>query len=363
MITPLLYVWGDDDLIAERLVERFERGLEAELGSPLERWDLRAELTTAATGAAQLQERLGTGVLFGGGTLAVVANPGALVRRNDTRDRVVGAIGAMAAGNAVVFVEAARSGAKGPGPNVSPMRSSRPAAGSSRRWRRARPRSAAWIESEARERGMTLGQGAARELADRLGARVTDGDVDRRYLSRIASGELDKLTLRHAMDGAAITVDDVRGLVAESTPGSVWALTDAVGERRGPAALLALDRLVDDDARARPAGGAPSTGGRAARARRSAGRRDGPAGGGPGDGHQQRVPRPDAGDPGQALDDRRARGSAGRSRRGRRARQGRAGLGGRRRAAEAGVHDVGPDARDRGSGSGQGSGGRVDRSA
>ncbi len=245
MITPLLYVWGDDDLIAERLVERFERGLEAELGSPLERWDLRAELTTAGTGAAQLQERLGTGVLFGGGTLAVVANPGALVRRNDTRDRVVGAIGAMAAGNAVVFVEAARSGAKGPGPKR--LADAVVAAGG-RIVSAMAPRPTAlgaWIESEARERGMTLGQGAARELADRLGARVTDGDVDRRYLSRIASGELDKLTLRHATDGAAITVDDVRGLVAESTPGSVWALTDAVGERRGPAALLALDRLVE----------------------------------------------------------------------------------------------------------------------
>ncbi len=244
MITPLLYVWGDDDLIAERLVERFERGLEAELGSPLERWDLRAELTTAGTGAALLQERLGTGVLFGGGTLAVVANPGALVRRNDTRDRVVGAIGAMAAGNAVVFVEAARSGAKGPGPKR--LADAVVAAGG-RIVSAMAPRPTAlgaWIESEARERGLDLDRGAARELADRLGARVTDGDVDRRYLSRIASGELDKLTLRHA-DGAAITVDDVRGLVAESTPGSVWALTDAVGERRGPAALLALDRLVE----------------------------------------------------------------------------------------------------------------------
>lgn len=83
------------------------------------------------------------------------------------------------------------------------------------------------------------------ELADRLGARVTDGDVDRRFLSRVASGELDKLALRHALDGGPVTIDDVRGLVAESTPGSVWALTDAIGDRRGPAALVALDRLIE----------------------------------------------------------------------------------------------------------------------
>jgi hypothetical protein len=113
MIAPLLYVWGDDDLVADRLVARFANALEADLGSPLERWDVRAEQATAATVAGQLHERLATGVLFGGGTLAVVANPGALTRRNADRDRVVAAIGDMAPGNAVVFVEASRSGAKG----------------------------------------------------------------------------------------------------------------------------------------------------------------------------------------------------------------------------------------------------------
>ena len=244
MIAPLLYVWGDDDLVAARLVDRFERALATELGSPLERWELRADLPTAATDAARLQERLATGVLFGGGTLAVVTNPGALVRRNDTRDRVVATIASMAAGNAVAFVEAARSGARGPGPKrladavsaaggrIVPAMAPRPTA------------LGAWVESEARERELPLAPGAARELADRLGARVTDGDVDRRYLSRVASGELDKLALRHAVDGGPVTVDDVRALVAESTPGSVWALTDAVGDRRGAAALIALDRLL-----------------------------------------------------------------------------------------------------------------------
>jgi DNA polymerase III delta subunit len=245
MIAPLLYIWGDDDLLAERLVERFGHGLAAELGTPLERWDLRADLATAAAGAGQLQERLGTGVLFGGGTLAVVADPGALVRRNDTRDRVVAAIGAMAPGNAVVFVEAARSSAKFPG-SKRLVDAVSGAGGRIVAAMAPRPNAlGAWIESEARDRGLTLEPGAARALADRLGARVTDGDVDRRYLSRVASGELDKLTLRHAIDGGPVTAEDVRGLVAESTPGSVWALTDAVGERRGPAALEALDRLVE----------------------------------------------------------------------------------------------------------------------
>lgn len=244
-ISPILYVWGDDDLIAGRLVERFGNALAADLGTPLERWDVRADLATAGPVAAQLAERLGTAVLFGGGTLAVVAEPGALVRRNDTRDRVVAALSTMAPGNAVVFVEASRSNAKGPG--AKRLADAVSAAGG-RIVAATAPRPTAlgaWIETEARDRDLALAAGAAREIADRLGARVTDGDVDRRFLSRVASGELDKLALRHAIDGGPVTVEDVRALVAESTPGSVWALTDAVGERRVDAALTALGRLID----------------------------------------------------------------------------------------------------------------------
>ena len=245
-LTPLLYVWGDDDLLAERLVGRFASALAGELGSPLERWDARPDQQTATAVASQLVERLTTPVLFGGGTLAVVGNPGALVRRNETRDRVLEAIGLLASGNALAFVESSQSNAKGPGPRklaeavtaaggkVVPAMAPRPSA------------LGAWIETEARERGLALGPGAARELGERLGSRVTEGDVDRRYVSRIASMELDKLALRHAVDGAPVSVDDVRDLVAETTPASVWALTDAVAERRHGPALAALDRLVDD---------------------------------------------------------------------------------------------------------------------
>jgi DNA polymerase III delta subunit len=245
VISPLLYVYGDDELLAQRLVDRFAGTLETELGSPLERWDLRADQVTATTDAARLYERLATPTMFGVGTLAVVANPGALVRRNDTRDRVVETIGLMAPGHALVFVEAARATAKGPGPRRL-SDAVKAAGGSIRDAMAPRPTAlAAWITDEARDRGLTLGGGAARELADRLGARVTEGDVDRRYLSRIASGELDKLALRHAVDDGPVTAEDVRALVAETTPASVWALSDAVGERRLDAAATALERLLD----------------------------------------------------------------------------------------------------------------------
>jgi DNA polymerase-3 subunit delta len=245
VIAPLLYVWGDDELLAQRLVGRFAAALEKELGSPLERWDLRADMTSATTDAAQLYERLATPAMFGAGTMAVVANPGALVRRNDTRDRVIETIGLMAPGHALVFVEAAKSNAKGPGPRRL-ADAIKAAGGSIRDAMAPRPAAlAAWITDESRDRGLALAAGAARELADRLGARVTEGDVDRRFISRIASGELDKLALRHATDEGPVSAEDVRALVAETTPASVWALSDAVGERRVDVAATALERLLE----------------------------------------------------------------------------------------------------------------------
>jgi DNA polymerase III delta subunit len=245
VIAPLLYIWGDDELLAQRLVKRFASALEHEVGTPLERWDLRPDPISASGDAAQLFERLATPAMFGGGTLAVVANPGALVRRNDTRDRVVETIGLMAPGHALVFVEASKSNAKGPGPRRL-ADAVKAAGGTIRDAMAPRPTAlAAFITEEARDRGLALATGAARELADRLGARVTEGDVERRYLSRIASGELDKLSLRHVVDEGPVTAEDVRALVAETTPASVWALSNAVGERRVDVAVTALERLLD----------------------------------------------------------------------------------------------------------------------
>ena len=59
---------------------------------------------------------------------------------------------------------------------------------------------AGWIESEARERSMRLGQGAARELAQRIGGFVTDNDAERRNQTRMAAMELDKLDPRAERD-------------------------------------------------------------------------------------------------------------------------------------------------------------------
>ena len=76
----------------------------------------------------------------------------------------------------------------------------------------------------------------------RIGGLV-EADIDRRHLTRIASMELEKLAIYRG--SAPVTADDVKALVAEAVPGSVWAFSDALGERSVTKALALLERLLD----------------------------------------------------------------------------------------------------------------------
>ena len=148
--------------------------------------------------------------------------------------------------------------------------------------------------------GCALGPGAAKELAERIGGFVSQGDAERRYQTRTASMELDKLALYR--EGATITVDDVRALVAEAVPGSIWAFSDAVGERKTGPALAYLERLLDTA----PEPVLITVLHRRVRElleiadRLASG--ETPPGRVAGDGHQQRVPGQEPGRPGTPLD-------------------------------------------------------------
>lgn len=242
-ISPLAYFFGDDELSAARALDRLEAALAAESGAPMERWIVRGDRNQAAGLIAGLNERVATPVMFGGGTLAVVSNAGALTVKNEHRDAFLAAIMLVAPGNGLVVLEASQSGAKDP--SQKRLADAIRAAGGMVRGFPS-PKGGAlsgWIEAEARERGLTLAAGSAKALAERVGGFVQEGDAERRHQTRIASMELDKLALYRGPE--PITPDDVRALVAEVVPGSVWAFSDAVGERRVDKALEFLDRLLE----------------------------------------------------------------------------------------------------------------------
>ena len=245
MTSPwIAYFWGDDDLGASRALDQLQAALAAESGVPMERWDLRGERNRAGEQIAQLHERVATPVMFGGGALAVVTNPGSLAVSTEHREGLLAAIASLAPGNALVLLDASQSGAKAP--SQKRLADAVTAAGGAVR-KFDSPRRGAlagWVEAEARGRGLQLAPGAAKALAERVGGFVDLNDVERRHQTRIASMELDKLALYRG--AAQISADDVRALVAEAVPASVWAFTDAVGERRVQVAVDLLDRLLED---------------------------------------------------------------------------------------------------------------------
>ena len=204
----------------------------------------RARVSGDSTSAGGLGERVATGSLFGGGTLVVVTEPGPLVRSKEDRDALAALLTIVAPGNGLVFLEPTDGSNRRPAAMVALEKAVGEAGGETREFRAPKEgQLAGWIEQRARERGMTLGPGAARELATRIGGFVREGDVDRRRQGQLAVGELDKLSLYRS--DAPVTVDDVRALVAEVLPGSTWAFLDAVASRRVPRALEILDRLLD----------------------------------------------------------------------------------------------------------------------
>jgi DNA polymerase III delta subunit len=238
--TPNLgYFVGDDAYGIDRAAEAMFVALAAEAPG-LQRWRVDGDATTAN----RIAERVATGSLFGGGTVVVVVDPAPLLRSRDDRDALEAVIAQVAPGNGLLFLEPT-DGSNRRLAALSALQDKIAEAGGEVRVLKA-PKEGqftAWIESVARERGITLGPGVARELARRIGGFVREGDIDRLRQSQLAVAELEKLAVYRV--GEPVTIEDVKDLVAEVVPASSWAFLDAVGLRRVGRALELLDPLLD----------------------------------------------------------------------------------------------------------------------
>src|SRR5262249_11387247 len=149
----------------------------------------------AAEQLAELRGRIATPVLFGGGTLAIVTNPGALMTTTAGRDAMLELVALASGGNGLIVIEEARSGAKAPG-QAKLAEAIRAGGGTVKLFESPKEGGfAAWIEGEARSHGMQLQPGAAKAIASRVGGFVREGDAERRDQTRRAAMELDKLDL------------------------------------------------------------------------------------------------------------------------------------------------------------------------
>lgn len=237
----VVYLWGDDEWGMERLVTAIVDEIGRDSGAPPERW----RPTTQELSADAIAQRTSVAPMFGGGTVAIVANPSQLVRSKALREALDGVIASVAPGNALVFLEFDTSGGRKRPKSLMDLEAGVVRAGGTARPCRAPSpgEMPSWIAARAREIGVGLGPKAADEIARRIGAQGGEGDVDRRQMGAMAVSELQKLALYR--EGEPVTVEDVQALVAEVIPDSVFALSDAVALRRAERAGPALDRALD----------------------------------------------------------------------------------------------------------------------
>jgi DNA polymerase-3 subunit delta len=236
----IAYLRGDDGYALDRAVAGIGRRLEEGSGAPPERW----RVAGAETSADAIGLRVATAPLFGGGTVAVVVDPAPLLRSKAEREALDRAIGTVAPGNALVFVEQGDAGTRRSAALQGLETAVAKAGGDVKSFRAPREGElAAWIEGRATEREIRLGPGAAKELARRVGGFVREGDVDRQRQGSLAVAELEKLALYRPFD--PVTEADVESLVPEVVPDSTWAMLDAIAERRAAVAGPLLDRLLD----------------------------------------------------------------------------------------------------------------------
>ena len=259
---PLAWFWGEDAWSIERAARDYRAALEAGAGQPFDVWRAPSDdddggggdgagASGASDGAGrkktrvteEICQRLATQTLFGGGTLVLVRQPGWLLRESASRERLLRVLGEVAPGNALCFLELLAQGGKATAPSTEVRRAVEALGGSVREFAApSRERMEAWIADRARELEVSLGPGAARLLAERLGAYVREGDVDRRHMSELANAELEKLALYRP--GGTINRDDIDALVGEAVPGSTWAFLDAIGGRATAQATTLAGRLL-----------------------------------------------------------------------------------------------------------------------
>lgn len=253
-MTQLAYLWGEDAWSIDHAAATCATELADPGMPPLSTWRVSLDDDTDDSGAGSVAKRrarllddvasrLGTATLFGDGTLVVLRQPGGLLREQASRQRTLALLDLVAPGNALCVTDLVAQDAKDAAAQ-GVLRDAIGAAGGLVRQFPAmdRTRMETWLGSRATELGVRLAQGAAQLLAQRVGAHVREGDVDRRRQSELANAELEKLALYRP--GGEVSRDDVAELVPEAIPGSMWAFLDAVAARRGPDASMLATRLT-----------------------------------------------------------------------------------------------------------------------
>jgi DNA polymerase-3 subunit delta len=242
MSATLLLAHGDDGFGLDQAVSRFAVSIGAD-----DRVEIIPERSPdeAAIDRARLES--GSVGLFGS-PLAVLRQPlRAAGRSTAATERLLALVQELPEGAALALVEVRTTrDANRPPPLLTRLAEAVTGRGGEvvQRLAPRRGELQAWIRRHAAELDVEIEPRAAAALAERIGGAVSESDVERGEQTRMADGELRKLTTY--ADGRPITAEDVELLVADTRPASLFAITNAIDRRDAVAATTAIDRAVEE---------------------------------------------------------------------------------------------------------------------
>jgi hypothetical protein len=111
---PLAYFWGDDAYGLEAAVEALRKDPGRFPGGEPDRWRPEADGRDPGRLLGEIRERLATGSMWGGGSLAIVSGAGAMVRNSAGKEAFAAILATVAPGNGLAIVEETESGMKEP---------------------------------------------------------------------------------------------------------------------------------------------------------------------------------------------------------------------------------------------------------
>ena len=239
MIVALLLVQGDDGFGLDAAVRDFATQIDA-----VDTVEINAG--SAPDGAIErAQLEAGTMSLFGA-HLTVLRQPlKAAGRSTAAAEKLVALVTDLPDGCALALLEERPSRDIAKPPALLKRLSEAVTARSGRVEEHATPRRGelrGWITAHAARIGLQIETRAAHVLAERIGGGIWETDVERGEMTRIADSELRKLAT-YAGD-RPITAADVEVLTVDTSPASVFAITNAVDRREPAAAAAALQRAL-----------------------------------------------------------------------------------------------------------------------
>lgn len=214
-MTVPVYLLTGEGFLAEEALDQVRRESGADPLSEI--------VFTAEASGVEIVEALSTSSLLGGTRLVIVEDAESL--KKEHADALAAYLESPSPDSVLVLVAAGRSKLDAAAKKLGTVIALEPPRGK---------KLVSWVRDRAKDHGLVLDEKAAWALVDSVGTELRDLDG---ALAQIASGSGDAEEVR-------VSAADIRGAFPRLADERIYALTDAVSDRKLPAAMTTMRRLL-----------------------------------------------------------------------------------------------------------------------